>query len=407
MPCPECCRGAAGGVKAASGAYRSPPAGHTPVTQAEDRLHPPVCHPEIMPRPLSISESMERACAEQQSLEEDDDGDNDNEEFGYTCPLAHPPPPCMSLGDGDELGDAEFSFKPGHPCMVKDDGEKNRIYAKRLARHALELKENAQEFEEPFYKDSEISGSPFEEEDSSWTRTYHLPVHQRKHASRAANVSPCGSYDSYQHDTFSLWAQPSDPYLSSLEHTRGAEPHKWHEESIGDQEIPSLRVSYRELWEENNKLSRMVRSMQGSLESQVHSMRSLERRLKASLAKEERRAQGLQALNQQTERSLQLMTQRALEAENHVEKLKQEMLLLQGELESSKMKNESLRAGQSMDPEVVKHNVDFALKNLQKIIAGANWSIKQLVAGTESLNFVTEILKSTGKISDAGAEENQ
>jgi len=378
-------------------------------------LHPPVCHPEIMPRRLSVSESMERACTEQQSLEEedDDDDDNDHEEFSYTCPLAHPPPPCMSLGD-TQLGDAEFSFEPGHPCMVKDDGEKNRIYAKRLARHALELKENAQEFEEPFYKDTEMSATPFEEEDSGWTRTYHLPVHQRKHTSRAANVSPC-SYDSYQHgtgkhvgtDLSSLWAQTSDPHLSSLEHARGAEPHKWHEESIGDREVPSLRVSYRELWEENNKLHRMVRSMQGSLESQAHSMRSLERRLKANLAKEERRAQGLQALNQQTERSLQIMTQRALEAENHVEKLKQEMLLLQGELESSKVKNESLRAGQSMDPEAVKKNVDFALKSLQKIIVGANWSIKQLVAGTESLNFVTEILKSTGKLSDAEAEGAQ
>ncbi|NXJ14445.1 SDCG3 protein, partial [Odontophorus gujanensis] len=106
-------------------------------------------------------------------------------------------------------------------------------------------------------------------------------------------------------------------------------------------------------------------------------------------------------LNQQTEHSLQLMTHRALEAENQVEKLKQEMVLLQGELETFKVENESLRVGQSTDLEVVKHNVDFALENLQKIIVGANWSIKQLVAGTESLNFVSEVLKSTGKISDA------
>ncbi|XP_021250851.1 serologically defined colon cancer antigen 3 homolog [Numida meleagris] len=371
-----------------------------------------------MPRPVSVSESMERAGTEQQSLEEDDDDDNDNDEFSYTCPLAHSPPLCMSLGDtqlGDADGPVPFSFKTRHPCTVKDDGEKNRIYAKRLARHTLELKEDAQEFEEPFYKDLEMSGSLSEEEDSNWTRTYHLPVHQRKHTSRAASVSPCDSYDSYQHgmgrhmgtDPFSPWAHPSDPHVSSPEHTRGAEPHRWHEESIGDREVPSLQVPYRVLWEENNMLRRMVRSMQGSLESQVHSMWSLECQLKASLAKEERRAQGLQALNQQTERSLHLMTQRALEAEKHVEKLKQEMLLLQGELESSKVENESLRVGKSMDPEAVKHDVDFALKNLQKIIAGANRSIKQLVAGTESLNFVVDILKSTGKISDAEAEEDQ
>ncbi|NXC44021.1 SDCG3 protein, partial [Penelope pileata] len=108
---------------------------------------------------------------------------------------------------------------------------------------------------------------------------------------------------------------------------------------------------------------------------------------------------------QQTERSLQLMTQRALEAESRAESLKQEMLLLQGELEASKVENESLRLGQTTDLGAVKNDIDFALKNLHKIIAGANWSIKQLVSGTESLNFVAELLKSTGKISDAEAEE--
>ncbi|NWI71967.1 SDCG3 protein, partial [Todus mexicanus] len=108
---------------------------------------------------------------------------------------------------------------------------------------------------------------------------------------------------------------------------------------------------------------------------------------------------------QQTEWSIQLMTQRALEAESKVEKLKQEIFILQGELESSKAENESLKAGQTTDAGVVKHNIDFALQNLYKIIMGANWSIKQLTSGAESLYFVAEILKSTGKISEAEAEE--
>ncbi|NXK48397.1 SDCG3 protein, partial [Chauna torquata] len=110
-------------------------------------------------------------------------------------------------------------------------------------------------------------------------------------------------------------------------------------------------------------------------------------------------------LVQQTERSLQLMTQRALEAENDVEKLKQEVLTLQGELETSKVENENLRAGQTTDVGAAKHNIDFALQSLHRIITGANLSIRQLVSGTESLNFVAELLKSTGKISDVEAEK--
>ncbi|NXX58309.1 SDCG3 protein, partial [Scopus umbretta] len=108
---------------------------------------------------------------------------------------------------------------------------------------------------------------------------------------------------------------------------------------------------------------------------------------------------------QQTEWSLQLMTQRALEAESNVEKLKQEIFILQGELESSKVENENLRASQMTDLGAVKHNINFALQNLQKIIMGANWSIGQLASGVESLHFVADVLKSTGKISEVEEEK--
>ncbi|NWW86426.1 SDCG3 protein, partial [Rhynochetos jubatus] len=107
---------------------------------------------------------------------------------------------------------------------------------------------------------------------------------------------------------------------------------------------------------------------------------------------------------QQTAWNLQLMTQRALEAESNAEKLRQEIFLLQGELERSKAENESLRAGQATNLGAVKYNVDFALQNLQKIITGANWSIRQLASGAQSLHFVAEVLKATGKISEV---ENQ
>ncbi|NWU97516.1 SDCG3 protein, partial [Upupa epops] len=107
---------------------------------------------------------------------------------------------------------------------------------------------------------------------------------------------------------------------------------------------------------------------------------------------------------QQTKQSLQLMTQRALEAESKVEELKQEISILQGELESSKAENKNLRAGQPTNLGAVKHNIDFALQNLHKIIRGANRSIKQLTVGTESLHFVADILKSTGKISEVEKE---
>ncbi|NXP75500.1 SDCG3 protein, partial [Ramphastos sulfuratus] len=107
----------------------------------------------------------------------------------------------------------------------------------------------------------------------------------------------------------------------------------------------------------------------------------------------------------QTEWSLRLMTQRALEAESNVEKLREEISILQRELEYSKAENKILKAGQTADMEAVKHNIDFALQNLDKILKGANWSISQLASGAESLCFVADILRSTGRISKAEGEE--
>ncbi|XP_062444982.1 endosome-associated-trafficking regulator 1-like [Rhea pennata] len=374
-----------------------------------------------MPRPLVISGTLERACPESQGLDNDDN--DDNEEPSYPC---HSAPPTSQCKGHDNSGDSQMEdpgepipfllrgfLKPRHSCTVKEEGLKNRMYAKRLARHALELEEDGQEFQEPIYKDTGMSGSLSEDEDNSWTRSYHLPVHERSHGSRVTNMAPSSSYDSFQHnpgkhlevEAFAPWVHASDPYLAYPEHNRGAEPHALHEESIGDREFSSLQLTYEELREENCMLRWKIRSMQSFSESQARTVRSLERRLKASMVKEERETQGLESLVQQTERSLQLMTQRALEAENNVEKLKRELYLLQGELESFKVENENLRAGQTTDLGAMKQNIDIALQNLHRIVTGANWSIRQLVSGTELLHFVAELLKSTGKISEVEAED--
>ncbi|PKU49033.1 hypothetical protein llap_686 [Limosa lapponica baueri] len=364
-----------------------------------------------MSRLLSISGTMERVCPESQGLEDDDEDDDNDDEFSYFCHSAHPPLQCKSsdsLADsqGEDLGEpTPFSLNPRHSYMVKDEELKNRIYAKRLAKHALALEEEAQEFQEPFYKDTERPGSLSEDEDHSWN--YHLPVHQRSRVLRTASMAPCSSYDSFQYskhlgmDAFVPWSHASDPYLGNSERSKETEPHVLREEAIGDREVPSSQTTYDILKEENTMLRRVVSSMKSSLESQACTVRRLERQL----AKEEREAQELQSFVQQTKWNLQLMTQRALEAESNVEELKQEISILQGELESSKVKSEDLKAGQITDLGAVKHNIDFALENLHKIIAGANLSIRQLALGAESLHFVAEVLESTGKISEAEGEK--
>uniref|UniRef100_A0A8C8SA79 Endosome-associated-trafficking regulator 1 n=1 Tax=Pelusios castaneus TaxID=367368 RepID=A0A8C8SA79_9SAUR len=88
-------------------------------------------------------------------------------------------------------------------------------------------------------------------------------------------------------------------------------------------------------------------------------------------------------------------------------RLKQEMSLLRVELESSKVENDTLRAGQSGNLEAVKENVDIALQNLCGVIANAHMSIKQLVSGAEMLHFIADLLKSIDKISEIQKEDDQ
>ncbi|XP_067997852.1 endosome-associated-trafficking regulator 1-like [Melanerpes formicivorus] len=360
-----------------------------------------------------ISGTMEKICLGSQGL---GDNDDNNDKFSYFCHSLHPPAEGKSydsLGDSqvEDLGEpSPFSLNLRHFYMVKDR-VKNRMHAKMLAEHTLELEEKAPEFQKSFYEEREIPGYLSKDEDHSWTNP--LPVHQMLHVLQTASTAPGGSYDSFQcgmgkhsgMDAFAPWAHADDPYLGYPEHTRGAEPHMLPEQVIEGREFPSLQLAYDVLRAENTVLRRVIGNLQSSLERQTCMVQNLEKHLRASLAKEESKAQELQYFVQQSEQTLRLMTQRALEAESNVEKLKEEISALQGELQCSKAENENLKAGQTMDMGAVKCNIDFALQNLHKIITGAHWSIRQLASGAESLCFVAEVLKSTGRMSTAEAEE--
>ncbi|MBZ3869852.1 Serologically defined colon cancer antigen 3-like protein [Sciurus carolinensis] len=134
-------------------------------------------------------------------------------------------------------------------------------------------------------------------------------------------------------------------------------------------------------------------------------VRTLERKLEAKMVKEENDYHDLESVVQQVEQNLELMMKWAVKAENHIMKLKQEINLLQAQVSNFKHENEALRSGQCASLTVVKQNTDVALQNLCVVINRAHASIKQLVSGAETLNFVAEILKSTDSISEIKDEE--
>ncbi|NWH53297.1 SDCG3 protein, partial [Fregata magnificens] len=154
------------------------------------------------------------------------------------------------------------------------------------------------------------------------------------------------------------------------------------------------------LKEENASLRSKINKLQIFSETQADKMRKLERKLEENKIKEEKEAQDLEAMVQHVEQNLQLMTKRAVKAENSATKLKQENALLQVQLKNYKTENEALRSGQAASLAVVKQNADVALQNLLTVITNSRSSIKQLVSGAESLQLVADLLKSIDRISE-------
>lgn len=169
--------------------------------------------------------------------------------------------------------------------------------------------------------------------------------------------------------------------------------------------LPSLRQpSYEELKEENASLRSKINKLQIFSETQADKVRKLEKKLEENKIKEEKEAQDLEAMVQHVEQNLQLMTKRAVKAENSATKLKQENALLQVQLKNYKSENEALRSGQAASLATVRQNADTALQNLLTVITSSRASIRQLVSGAESLQLVADLLTSIDRISEVSQD---
>ncbi|KAM9218071.1 endosome-associated-trafficking regulator 1 [Leptosomus discolor] len=223
-----------------------------------------------------------------------------------------------------------------------------------------------------------------EEEEEEWSGSYQPLAVERAHLAGAGPASP-GSF-------FCEGAGQAGSEDPSVASSLGAPPGPG---------FHSLRQpSYEELKEENASLRSKINKLQIFSETQADKMRKLEKKLEENKIKEEKEAQDLEAMVQHVEQNLQLMTKRAVKAENSAAKLKQENALLQVQLKNYKMENEALRSGQSASLAVVKQNADLALQNLLTVITNSRSSIKQLVSGAESLQLVADLLKSIDRISE-------
>lgn len=166
-------------------------------------------------------------------------------------------------------------------------------------------------------------------------------------------------------------------------------------------EYDMLRKQYDRLEGENAALRkdnamvrRMFNTFQSNLKRQACMVSSLQDQLKASQAEREREVRELQSLLQQTERHLQLMSQRALDAEINVERLKQKIFILQGQLEKSKLENENRRTDWPGSSEA---QLRLQQAKPPRAHNGQKW-LPPAAPASRMLPVVAEVLESTRKI---------
>ncbi|KAM4902284.1 uncharacterized protein FYW23_002902 [Sylvia borin] len=414
-----------------------------------------------MSQPFHIFGLMMMLYPESQGLQGDDD---DSEGSGNSCHSEFPSPLCKSSDSTDDnqtedLGEpTSISLTAGHFYTVKDKQV-------GLANHALELEEEDQEFQEPFYKDMRMSDSLAGDEEASLS--YQLPGHQRLPALQKASTAPSGFHDSFQHSSgqhLGTEAHAGDHYVGHPESTTGAEPQVLHEEDGEDRDPPSLQLTYDSLWQQNSILRsenemlrnvnlvlmsenfalrqlfkelkkdravfmeedimlreeyevlreqydrlkgenaalrkdnatvrRKLNTFQNNLKRQACMVASLQDQLKTSQAEREREAREVQSLVQQTECQLQIMTQRALGAETNVERLKQKIFILQGQLERCKLENENPRTDWPGSSEA---QLRLHQAKPPRAHNGQRW-LPQAAPASGMLPAVAEVLQSTRKI---------
>ncbi|XP_033271171.1 endosome-associated-trafficking regulator 1 isoform X4 [Orcinus orca] len=364
------------------------------------------------------------------------------------------------LGDLEEANPFSFKefLKSKNLGLSKEETD-SRIYSKEATRHSLGLGRSSPtsqamgyglEHQQPFFEDPTGAGDLLDEdEDEGWDGAYLPSAVEQTHSSRvAASTSPCSTYVSFFSNPSELVGPESLPPCMLSDSDSRVSPagspstdFTVHGESLGDRHLRTLQISYEALKDENSKLRRKLTELQSFSETQTEiakstpldngaaelsdgprapltasqlasssevvasqlflpRVRTLERKLEAKMIKEESDYHDLESVVQQVEQNLERMTKRAVKAENHVLKLKQEISLLQAQVSNFKHENEALRSGQGASLAVVKQNTDVALQNLRVVMNNARASVKQLVSGAETLNLVAEILKSIDRISE-------
>ncbi|XP_051806934.1 endosome-associated-trafficking regulator 1 isoform X2 [Acanthochromis polyacanthus] len=232
-----------------------------------------------------------------------------------------------------------------------------------------------------------------QEDEEEWGRSFQSGVD--------STSSLCTEEDEDEEETrFS--SKPEDP--AAGENYEGDDETSMAEPGSSCRRRSGRSSQVAQLQEENMSLRRTLRELQRRAEASQRRAVELSEELLLRRHQEEKEAQDLESMVHSVEKNLDLMTRRAVNAENTVSRLKSELQQQQVEVESLRSENNILKAAESQVVMTMRQNAQVASDYLNKTASHAHSSIRQLMGEAESLRLVSHLLQSIDKISSVDTE---
>ncbi|XP_069688076.1 uncharacterized ENTR1 family protein [Periplaneta americana] len=155
---------------------------------------------------------------------------------------------------------------------------------------------------------------------------------------------------------------------------------------------------------ENDRLRRDIEVLRRQLADQTRRVQTIEKELYTVRSKEHEETATLEKAIEQVEDNLKRTTRRAVNAENTVSKLKQELKLVMSELTLLRQENRELQCGRagasaSMEPNNELQSQRLA-QELRVAASTAEQSLRQLLTGVNNLRVIASTLENMHRIQD-------
>lgn len=167
-----------------------------------------------------------------------------------------------------------------------------------------------------------------------------------------------------------------------------------------------LELELRRLRDENREIRRQLAEAQHLATTQANRVNQVLKEMESTQKREKDETEALEKMVQQVEANLETTTQRAINAETLVSKLKQEVKSLQKQLQVTQSENEVLRSGDAGMVHLRQQTLS-ASEQLSAAASSAEQSLRQLLGGVDTLRILSAVLASTDKIAEDGCDNNQ